>query len=189
MDAFKIAIKLFVQSDTFAPDAFIPVFHRWIQNQLLPNHLLIDVADYAHVPDGPATALIADEANLSMDRGSGRLGLIYQRKRPLAGTQTFADGFKLVLNQTTTAASLLEKAPELPAPPKFLTSEMLIRVYDRLLAPNQPATYNQLEPQIQSVLSRLLGPTTLTPTSNPLSVFELHAKSPKAPPLAELLRS
>ena len=30
----------------------IPVFHRWIQEQALPG-LLIDVADYRHVPEGP----------------------------------------------------------------------------------------------------------------------------------------
>jgi hypothetical protein len=187
MDAFKIAIKLFVQSDTFAADAFIPVFHRWIQNQLLPNHLLIDVADYAHVPDGPATVLIADEANLSMDRGSGRLGLIYQRKRPLAGAQNFGDRLRLVLHQAATAASLLEKAPELAPPPKFITSEMLIRIYDRLLAPNEPTTYKQLEPQIQSALAPLLGAVTLTPTQNALSVFELHAKSGQSPPLEKFV--
>jgi hypothetical protein len=187
MDAFKIAIKLFVQSDTFAPDAFIAVFQRWIQNQALPNHLLIDVADYAHVPDGPATVLIGNEANLSMDRGAGRLGLIYQRKRPLVGAQTFTDRLQLVLTQTAKVASMLEQESNLPSPPKFLTSEMLIRIYDRLLAPNQPATYEQLNPQIQSTLTRLLGPTTLTPTANPQSVFELHAKSPKAPPLQKLV--
>jgi hypothetical protein len=186
MDAFKIAIKLFVQSDTFAPDAFIPIFHRWIQNQSLPDHLLIDVADYAHVPDGPATVLIANEANLSIDRGAGRLGLIYQRKRPLAGAQTFSDRLQLVLAQTAKVAGMLEQEPILPSPPKFLTGEMLIRIYDRLLAPNLPATYEQLNPQIQSTLTRLLGPTTLTPTTNPQSVFELYAKSQNAPPLAAL---
>jgi hypothetical protein len=82
---------------------------------------------------------------------------------------------------------MLEQESNLPSPPKFLTSEMLIRIYDRLLAPNQPATYEQLNPQIQSTLTRLLGPTTLTPTANPQSVFELHAKSPKAPPLQKLV--
>ena len=27
----------------------IPVFHRWIQQQLIKDHLLIDVGDYLHL--------------------------------------------------------------------------------------------------------------------------------------------
>ena len=40
----------------------------------VPDHLLIDVADYAHVPNGPGTVLVAHEANIHIDRttaGSG----------------------------------------------------------------------------------------------------------------------
>src|SRR5258707_1083897 len=74
MDVFKINIKLFAESDNFGPTEFVPIFHHWIQNQSLPNHLLIDVADYAHVPAGPGTLIVASEANIHMDRGENRLG-------------------------------------------------------------------------------------------------------------------
>jgi hypothetical protein len=53
MDVFKIAVKIFVAEDNFAADRFVPIFHRWIQNQAVEGHLLIDVADYAHVAGGP----------------------------------------------------------------------------------------------------------------------------------------
>jgi hypothetical protein len=33
-------------------EAVIPVFHRWIQEQIF-DELLLDVANYSHVPDGP----------------------------------------------------------------------------------------------------------------------------------------
>ena len=82
MDAHKISAKLFAASDAFEPAEFVPVFHRWIQTRSLEDHLLIDVADYAHVPAGPGSLLVASEANIHMDRGENRVGLLYVRKRP-----------------------------------------------------------------------------------------------------------
>src|SRR5437660_4592029 len=97
MDLHKINIKLFVESDTFAPTEFVPIFHRWIQAQSLDGHLLIDVADYAHVPAGPGTLVVAAEANIHMDRGENRLGLLYVRKQPIAGATTLQDTLRGVL--------------------------------------------------------------------------------------------
>src|SRR5229473_5672560 len=58
----------------------IAVFHRWIQNRECPE-MLIDVADYRHVPDGPGVMLIGHEASYSLDNTKGRLGLLYSRKQ------------------------------------------------------------------------------------------------------------
>ena len=56
--------------------SFVPVFHSFIQTHALPDHLLIDVGDYTHVPDGPGTVLVSHEANVYMDHTvGGRLGL------------------------------------------------------------------------------------------------------------------
>ena len=57
----------------------IPVFHRWIQSRDLPE-LLIDVADYSHVPAGPGVVLIGLEANYALDNAHNRPGLLYVRK-------------------------------------------------------------------------------------------------------------
>src|SRR5277367_4077357 len=105
MDAFKISIKLFAERDELGHSDIVPVFHRWIQNNLLPDHLLIDVADYAHVPAGPGTVLVSSQANLYTDRGDNRLGLLYSRKLPLEGT--FRDRLRTVLASALQAASLL----------------------------------------------------------------------------------
>src|SRR5471032_3277875 len=99
MHPFKLTVKIFTDSDPFAPDEFIPIFHRWIQDQSLPNHLLIDVADYAHVPAGPGTLVVASEANIHMDRSENRLGLLYVRKQPLAGANTLHDQLRSVLSE------------------------------------------------------------------------------------------
>ena len=55
MDAFKISVKLFVEKDDFGHAEFVPLFHRWIQDHVLDDHLASDVTDYAHVPSGPGS--------------------------------------------------------------------------------------------------------------------------------------
>jgi hypothetical protein len=183
MEAHKIAIKLFVSKDDFAPDHFVPVFHRWIQRQDFPGHLLIDVADYAHVQGGPGTVLVASEANFYMDRAKGKLGLLYSRKLPLPGT--FAERLVAVLKQTLTAAARLESEDSVT----FDTSEISIRINDRLLAPAKAETFAAIKDDLQSVGKKLFGdkPFTAEPHLTPGAMFEATLKSPGAPPLNTLL--
>ena len=49
------------------------VFHQWIRDSVCPE-MLIDVADYRHVPAGPGVMLIGHEANYSLDNRENRLG-------------------------------------------------------------------------------------------------------------------
>src|ERR1035437_6034703 len=91
MPLHKLNIKFFVADDTFARAEFVPIFHKWIQTQSLADHLLIDVADYAHVPSGPGSLVVASQANIHMDRSDNRLGLLYVRKQPIEGSKTFSD--------------------------------------------------------------------------------------------------
>src|SRR5579863_976626 len=81
-----INIKIFVKDPSAIrlTDA-VPVFHQWIRDGVCPE-MLIDVADYMHVHEGPGILLIAHEANYSLDLRDGRLGLLYNRKASLDGT-------------------------------------------------------------------------------------------------------
>jgi hypothetical protein len=160
MDLYKIGIKIFVTN----PQAvrlrdFIPVFHGWIQQQKVPNHLLIDVHDYSHVHNGPGILLVANEGNFSMDQEGGRLGLFYYRKRPLES------GLEVNLRDITETAlqacKLLESEPKLDGL-KFDTKEILVLANDRLLAPNDAAARAKLEP----IIAKTLGKATLAPQSS-----------------------
>ena len=56
-------VKIFAQEPASIDLAgAIPVFHRWIQENVC-EELLIDVADYRHVPAGPGVLLVGHEAN------------------------------------------------------------------------------------------------------------------------------
>src|SRR5436190_11007768 len=152
MDSHKIAVKFF--ADVTPPTSgandlhFVPIFHSWIQTQAVPDHLLIDVADYAHVHHGPGTVLIAHEANFSTDQSDGRLGLMYARKQPVTGT--FADGLRQAFIATLEGCKRLEDDPKLAGKIKFRTDEVVIRINDRLLAPNSRETFESVRGELQS---------------------------------------
>lgn len=159
MDLYKIGVKIFVTN----PQAvnirdFIPVFHGWIQQQKVADHLLIDVHDYSHVHNGPGILLVAHEGNFSLDQEGGRLGLFYYRKQPLEGT--LEANLKRVLEIALHACQLLEVEPKLDGI-KFDTKQILVLANDRLLAPNEPATADMLEP----IIAGALGQTELASQS------------------------
>lgn len=186
MESSKLAFKFFL-TDPIAIGAgeLVPVFHAWIQSHALPDHLLIDVADYQHVAEGPVILLVSQEANLALDKGAGQTGLLYTRKQPLPGT--FADRLRTVLHAALDACARLEREPALAGRLTFRTDAFLFRVNDRLHAPNERATFVQVEPDLKSVLSEIWGRAVeLEYQPAPLELFEVRVKAPSAPGVAEL---
>ena len=85
MDLYKFGIKFFAaDADGFDLLRLIPVYDRWIQQNALEN-LLIDVADYSHVPAGPGVMLIAHEGNYALDETGHERGVVYYSKRRPTG--------------------------------------------------------------------------------------------------------
>jgi hypothetical protein len=189
MESHKLIVKLFVEDPSaIRADEFVPIFHSWIQMRLVAGHQLIDVADYKHVHDGPGTLLIAHEANFAMDRGQGRLGLMYARKQPLDGA--FRQRLASVLRIALEAAVRLEEDVRLQGRLRFRGDELLLRINDRLLAPNVPQTFAALRPDIQTVLAELYdgADVSLEHDANPEHLFGVYAKASASPSAAELLR-
>ena len=86
-DPRRVCVKLFAAEPGVPDSAFVPIFHEWIRDRAL-GLVLLDVADYTHVPDSPGVMLIAHEAAFSLDRTDGRLGLLAQQRRPIDGGRT-----------------------------------------------------------------------------------------------------
>lgn len=166
-------VKIFARSaEGVDMHAAIPVFHRWIQKSLLPE-LLIDVADYQHVPNGPGVLLVGHDAYYGIDQGKGRLGLLYTRRTMLEGT--VASRIQSAIDAAKTACRLLENEPEYAGKLAFDDNVLEISVNDRALAPNTPESYAALSAEIAAVL----GPGwTLSHTGEPrelLTVSAIHA--------------
>jgi hypothetical protein len=194
MDAYKLSIKLFAEDPTtrrqpvIGAPQFVPVFHSWIQTHAVPDHLLVDVADYDHVESGPGTALIAHEGNFYTDRADHRLGIMYQRKQPLPNS-TFADRLAFVFRTTLEAAARLESDSSLSNQLRFRTDEAVLRIHDRLLAPNTSETFLAVKPDLERFFAVLYprADVRLTHRPSPQRLFEVQIKSSEAPALGALL--
>ncbi|MGH9679357.1 MAG: hypothetical protein ACRD4Y_05370 [Candidatus Acidiferrales bacterium] len=112
-----VNVKLLVENPAevdFEP--FVPVFHEWIQEQA-PGELLLDIADYRHVPAGPVVVLIGLEGDYSVDNTNNRLGVRYNRKGGFDGSN--ADRLKQAARAALTAFQRLEKDPRLAGKLRF----------------------------------------------------------------------
>ena len=86
MELQRFGVKLFFnRNGSYSSKDFIPVFHSWIQDKVVSDHLLIDVADYSHIPDGPGVMLIAHEGHFSLDQENRQPGIMYMRKTEFEG--------------------------------------------------------------------------------------------------------
>jgi hypothetical protein len=183
VNAHKLQVKIFCEGPRPPAETFIPVFHDWIKHHRLPE-LLVDVANYAHVPKGPGVALIGHEADYFIDDAEGRPGLLYSRKReaPAPGERV-ADAFRRVLH----AAQLLEAA--FPGKLRFGTGELLFRINDRLAAPSGEATFAEVRPELDAVCAQLYRPAAhkLALAGGPKQLFSVRITGEGKPDLATLL--
>src|SRR5262249_6954119 len=162
MDICRFGIKLFTDPMDIALRDFVPVFHSWIQKQVVPEHLLIDVHDYSHIWQGPGVLLVAHEGNFSIDIAGGRLGLLYHRKQPRGGTED--DRLITVLTAVLRGCALLEDDPRFLKRLQFKTDHMLVIANDRLHAPNQERTFAEMEPALSAAFRRVLDSPNFTLT-------------------------
>ena len=79
----KFGLKRKIKSLQIDIESFVPLFHNWIQEDRIPNHIMVDVVDYKHIPDGPGIMIIAHEGYFSLDFEDNELGLLYMRKTQL----------------------------------------------------------------------------------------------------------
>ncbi len=144
MQLQHVNVKLLVQnSDAANLEPLIPIFHGWIENQSAVNELLIDVADYSHVPAGPGIVLIGHEGNYSVDNTGNRLGVRYNRKAALDGSNQ--DLLTQAARAALTACQRLEAEPQLEGKFRFNGQDIEIFVNDRMVAPNNAATHEMLD--------------------------------------------
>ncbi len=181
MELQHVNVKIYADGDDTCggrspdPARFIEVFHQWIREQVL-DELLIDVADYRHVPAGPGVILIGHEGDYSMDNTDDRWGLRYNRKAPLKGTNE--NRFAQALRSAANACGLLEAEFAEDGPLKFSRREFELFINDRALAPNTPETYAACRPGLESFLEKVLGhgEFSLEHRSNPRSRFGVTVK-------------
>ncbi|MEE2638910.1 MAG: hypothetical protein VYE68_16945 [Acidobacteriota bacterium] len=185
-DVQRVALKIFLENGSVVkPRAIVPIFHRWIQTQAVDG-LLIDVADYTHVPAGPSVLLVAHEGHYALDRTDNEPGLLYARTQPLEGAP--AERWTRIARMLMHAARLLEQDTTLEDAVRFRSNEIKFIANDRLLAPNDAITLAALRPDLESFLGVLSDGDgwDLSPDTDPAARFTVRAITPKTTPIETL---
>ena len=185
MQAQQLSVKLFAADPgAVVMGAFAAIFHRWIQEKRIPHQLLIDVADYQHVPDGPGIVLIAHQAHYAIDGERGPLGLLYSVKRDPPGE--LADKLVEAFRDAVAAARALEEDPARPI--RFRGDRVRLGVMSRNLAPNTGETFAAARPALEAFAARLYPgrPAAIAHLAAPREPFAVDIAVDGAITLADL---
>ncbi len=153
MNLQHVNVKINVDGELgVSTDKIIEAFHRWIQEQAF-DELLVDVADYRHVPNGPGILAVGLEADYTLDQADGRWGLRYNRKAALEGQNV--DRILQALRSAAQACRSLEQ--EFDGALKFRRDEFELFINDRALAPNSPETFEACKGDLEAFLEKIGG--------------------------------
>jgi hypothetical protein len=180
MDVRRIELSLPIAGGTLPdPEVVVPVFHAWIRDRAI-DEVLVDVARYGHVADGPAVMLVGHSGDWAIERSGSSVRLAAVRKR---GAAPPADRLADAARRLFEAAGLLEAAvPGL----RFETNELRLRFLDRLAAPNTTAAFADLTPEVERFMSAWLGPITLERIDEPGEPLALRIRRQGREPVGEL---
>ncbi len=212
MEQIRIDLKIFAASNQAPPtDALIRVFHRWIQTSRL-DELMLDVADYSHVHQGPGVLLLCHGSHYALDAGNGELGLLYSRRRrrleetesptpapdPSTPLGDLEDRLANVFHSALEACRALEEEADLAGQLQFPGDHFHLVINNRW-SEQQSAFRSQLqgsglqgplEGKLLAFLRRLFpsGQVTLEPLEESRVAFEIRAdRTPGAAVLLERL--
>jgi len=145
-----VNVKFFVDGELSVDmERFIEVFHGWVAKQSF-SELLIDVADYRHVPAGPGVVMVGHEADYAMDNRENRPGLLYNRKAALAGSNE--DRFVDALKSAARVCLMLEQEFD---GLQFCRQQLQFCINDRALAPNNEETLQACQVELPQVISQI----------------------------------
>jgi hypothetical protein len=189
MELQHVNVKLLVKDpQAIDLEPLVPVFHTWIQDKVFDERLL-DIADYRHVHDGPGVILIGHEGDYSLDNTYGRLGVRYNRKAALEGSNR--DRLKQAARATLNACQRLESEAVLRGTLRFDGQNVEVFINDRLLAPNNEVTRVAAHPDFQAFFAQLFGGVeySLSYSNDPRQLFGLSVKASSPFSVADLLKN
>jgi hypothetical protein len=189
MNLQHVNVKLPVKDpEEFDLELLIPVFHSWIQGKVFDERLL-DIADYRHVPDGPGVILIGHEGDYSVDNADGRLGVRYNRKAAVEGSNR--DRLRQATRAALNACQRLESETSLGGKLRCNGQDVEVFINDRLLAPNNEATRTAAEPEFRNFFNDLFRGVeyALSYTADPRRPFGVTAKTVQTFSVKQLLQN
>lgn len=172
-----VNIKFFIQNaEAIKMSDAIGVFQKWIQEDKVDD-LMIDVADYSQVPEGPGIVLVGHNALYSLDNNEGRLGVLFNRRTVIEGSNQ--DIVKEGIEKARKICQMLVAEDVFKGRLEFSNDQLQIIVNDRRLAPNTDETLASLKPDLEAALTATLGAANYTfeRDQDPRSRFAVNVKS------------
>ena len=188
LESPQLAVKYFLTDPIgINLEELLPIFHGMIQKNALSHELMIDVANYVHVHNGPGVMIICNTAHYSVDTRHGRPGVQFAKKREAQGgvDDRLSEAFRSVL----TFADLLESESMLGGRYAIDTGTFEFGVMDRLLAPNTVATDDRARPILGAFVERLYrtDDVVISQKIEPRTPFMLKVRVGARPSTRELL--
>jgi len=150
MSTHKISVKLYLdQGHDIAPETWFQTFNTWISAHD-GDDILLDVADYSHVPAGPVTLLLGHQYDISIDDTDQKRGLLYNRKQPQG--DNFAEQLSSAIRSACETCQRLQTEEDNVS---FRGNEIRVILNDRLNAPNTADTLNAIRKDLNVLLNQL----------------------------------
>jgi hypothetical protein len=178
----RIGLKLFADGSTVQMREFVPSSTAGSRPRRWRITLLIDVADYAHVPDGPGVMLVAHEGTQPRPRrGTTRSGVQPQAARRRGHRRALAGDPRTALE----ACRRLEDEPVLKGRLAFFSGdEIELFANDRLQAPTTPRRAARSGPPIAELVRSLYGEMPCTTKWEPDARERFSLRLQAAQPLS-----
>ncbi|HEU5074387.1 MAG TPA: hypothetical protein VFU02_09445 [Polyangiaceae bacterium] len=149
-DKLMVSLRLAGSGTPVATDV-IAAFHGWIAARAF-DEILIDVADYSHVPEGPGVVLIGYDHNYSVAQRARDIELSCYRKRETRGSNPLLQTLRRLLETCWLLRGPLgERGVELRS------AAVEITVFDRLLTEHQPFRATELAWLVAEHLASAIG--------------------------------
>lgn len=179
----KLGAKLyFLPGPRIEAQEFIPIFQRWVAEDVLQGEQMIDVVRYRHVKDGPWVMMVGLGSHYAIDGADGRPGLRYSRRRRASGSP--GERLRSLLATSLAAARRLTDETAL----LFATDELELSIEDRLLAPNTKETFERVEDELRPFSLLLFEGAEIEPinATSPKNPFRVRVRAAKRRTIEEL---
>jgi len=184
-DLQRIDLKVFLDAPNgVGYDPILTTFDRWRKETDAPQDW-VDLADYAHMKQGPAVMMAGKRDNFAVDTNEPGAGVLVQTRKDLEGS--LEDRFREAFRRHLELAQRLTSEPEWPAALSVRGGDWLIAVNDRLGFPNNDATDAALRGSVTAVLDGLFPDGyDLRRETNPQNRFGYRVAAEGNPTLAAL---
>ena len=152
MEFQKIVWKINFQKGHLDTQSLFRFFNTLIENS---PQVFVDIADYKHVPEGPVILLVGVNADVGYDSHGGELGLSYNQKQIIEGTNQ--QKLKSTFSSLISIYSKMHEYSGFSTPPVVDLSKITFILNDRALAPNSEKIFESVSGDIKSFFTELLG--------------------------------